>query len=174
MKNVFNDEELRYLKEMYEAIYSNEFTLHLSRFYKEFKVLSIHGREFISVKSRSQRSAAIIAHWPSLMGSIDTLGETHTKIGIIQYFIQHRVALETGNSIDTLLARVKWFENHPRRNHFHHSVIVCCTLFCADSSATFIPVARIMGPCTILKTRYQFDYGQDTVTIAIPSTALTL
>ena len=108
------------------------------------------------------------------MGSINTLGEAPSSIGIIQSFIQHKVALETGDAIDTLLSRIKWFENHPRRNHFHQSVIVCGTLFFADSSATYIPVARMMGRCTILKTCYQFDYGQDCVTIAIPSASPTV
>lgn len=111
------------------------------------------------------------------MGTIDTMGEAPCRIGNVQSFVKHQITLETAGStqsIDTLLARIKWFENHPRRDHFHRSIIVCGTLFCGNSSATFIPVSRIMGRCTILKTRYQFDYGQDCITIAIPSVSTAM
>lgn len=58
----FTDEELGYLSHVYEAIYPQRPILRLSRFYKEFKTLIVSGDEYISEMSRSQRSAAIIAH----------------------------------------------------------------------------------------------------------------
>ena len=168
----FTDEELGYLSNVYKAIYPHIVLLHISRFHKEFKTLVINGDEYISVKSRSQRSAAVIAHWPSLTGTIDTMGEAPCRIGNVQSFIRHQITFDgvgSSSSMVTMLARIKWFENHPRRDHFYRSVIVCGTMFCAESSSTFIPVSRIMGRCTTLKTRYHFDYGQDCIMIAIPS-----
>ena len=64
-----------------------------------------------------------------------------------------------------LLAQVKWFKDHPRRDYFHRSVIVCDIHFQPDSSSTFIPVSRIIGRCTILKKQFNFEYGNDCVTI---------
>ena len=117
------------------------------------------------MKSRSERSPTIFAHWP---GSIDTTGSAPYGIANVQSFFRHQVILkheEKHHTVTTLLAHVKWFEEHPRR---HHSVVVCGTLFRAMSNANYISVSRILGRCTTLKTRYQY-YGQDCVTIAVPS-----
>ena len=132
----------------------------------------INGEEFISEKSRSQRSPSIFAPWPSLSGRIDPTGNAPYQVGNVKSFICHQVSFEHEEgvkTINTLLAFVQWYEQHPRRNHFHHSTIVCGTLFRTISNANFIPVSRIMGHCTTLTTRYQYDYGQDCIIIAVPS-----
>ena len=105
----FTDEEKRYLFGAYTAIIPHNVILTFSRFYKEFKTLIINGEEYISVKSRSQRSAAIIAHWPSLTGAIDTTGDAPCRVGIIQWFISHQITLDSvgSNSSMTLLAKKK-------------------------------------------------------------------
>ena len=166
------DEELGHISHVYKAIYPRHKIVHISRFCKQFKTLVINGEEYISEKSRFQRSPTIFAHWPLLTGKIDTTGDAPCQIGNVQSFISHQVTFEhegSCRSVTTLLAHIKWYEEHPRRNHFHHSIIVCGTLFCPMSNASFIPVSRIMGRCTTLKTRYQFDYGQDCITIAVPT-----
>ena len=134
----------------------------------------MNGEEYISVKSRSQRFPTIFAHWPSpgSTGTIDTTGNAPFQIGNVQFFIRHQVTIEIGgsrHSVTTLLAQIMWFEEHPRRDHFHSSIVVCGTLFQAMSNSSFIPVLRIMGRCTTVQTRYRFDYGEDCVTIAIPN-----
>ena len=166
----FTDLEMSFLDEVYKAVYPQNSSLHLCRFYKEFKTLVVNGEEYVSVKSRSQRSAAIVAHWPSINGGIDTMGEGQCKVGLIESFIRHQIKMANSTKhTDTLLARVKWLKDHPKRDYFHKSVIVCGILFQPESSSTFIPVSRIMGRCTTLKTDFQFEYGVDCVTIAIPT-----
>ena len=86
----FIDEELGYICDVYKA--HNAFSS--SCFYKEFKTVVINGEEYISVKSRSQRSATVIAHWPSLNRTIDTMGEAPCKIGNVQSFIHHQITLD--------------------------------------------------------------------------------
>ena len=168
----FTDDELKHIGHVYKAVYPNHNITHISRFYKEFKTIIINGEEYISVKSRSQRSSAIFAYWPSLRGDIDTTGNAPYQIGNVQSFIRHHVTLENDEGCQTitttLLALIKWYEDHPRRDHFTSSVIVCGTLFRPMSNASFIPVSRFLGRCTTLKTRYQFEYGQDCIIIAIP------
>ena len=169
------DEELEYIKHVYKAVYPNCKILNISRFCKEFKTLVINGEEYISEKSRSQRSPTIFAHWPSMTGRIDTTGDAPYQIGNVQSFLCHQVTFEnegSSQSVTALLALVKWYEEHPRRNSFHRSIIVCGTLFRPMCNASFIPVARIMGRCTTCKTHYQFDYGQDRITIAVPSSPI--
>ena len=163
--------EIDWLTHMYNVIYPNGDITHISRFYKQFKSLVVNGEEFISLSSRSQRSSAIIAHWATVIGRIDTMGCGNPRVGLIKYFIRHTIKLKVDSAdkkIDSLLARVKWFEEHPRRNYFYQSVVVCGKLFSGDSYATFIPVSRIMGRCTITQTSFLFDYGEDNITLAIP------
>lgn len=154
-------------------MYPNSTIVHNARFCKEFKKLVVSGIEYISEKSRSQRSPTIYAHWQSLTGNIDTTGDAPYRVGNLLSFFRHKVTLENEvgvkTSVTALLAHVKWYEEHPRRDFFHHSIIVCGTLFRPMSSGSFIPSSRIMGRCTTIKTRYQFDYGQDYITIAVPS-----
>ena len=166
------DQELQCMNHAYKAIYPNNRIVHIPRLCKEFKSLNINGDEYISEKSRSKKSPTIFARWSSLVSNVDTTGDAPYQIGNVVSFLCHQITLntETGvKSVTTLLAYVKWYEEHPKRNSFHHSIIVCGTHFHTLCNASFIPVARIMGHCTTIKTRYQFDYGQDHVTFAVPS-----
>lgn len=163
------DLEMSFLEEVYKAVYPQNSSLHLCRFCKEFKTLVVNGEEYVSVKSRSQRSVAIVAHWPSINGGIDTMGGQY-KVGLIESFIRHQIKMANSSKhTNTLLAQVKWLIDRPKRDNFHKSVIGCGILFQPESSSTFIPVSRIMGRCTTLKTDFQFEYGVDCVTIAIPT-----
>ena len=109
---------------MYKAVYPNHNITHISpRFYKGFKTIIINGEEYISVKSRSQRSSAIFAYWPSLRGDIDTTGNTPYQIGNVQSFIRHHVTLENDEGCQTitttLLALIKWYEEPSKTRPFH-------------------------------------------------------
>ena len=95
------------------TMYPNHNITRISRFCKEFKTLVY---KWFSVKSRSQRSSA---YWPSLRGDINTTGNAPYGVGNVQSFIRHQV---------TLLALIKWYEDHPRRDHFTSAIIVCGTL----------------------------------------------
>ena len=168
----FNDQEMKHVRHLYEAVYPNKRIIHVSRFYKEFKTLVINGQEYISEKCRSQRSPTVFAHWLTPIGNIDTLGDAPYQIGNVLSFVRHQVTVEHEGQvgcITTLLAHMKWYEEHPKRHHFHCSIVVCGTLFRTMCQASFIPVARIMGHCTTVKICYQFDYGQDYITIAVPT-----
>ena len=57
--------------------------------------------------------------------------------------------------------------DHPRRDCFHPSIVVCATVFDAESPACYMPVSRIAGRCAIAPT-IGFDYGEDNVIFAVP------
>ena len=106
----FTDLEMSLLEQVYQSMYPHNASLHLSRFYKEFKTLVVNGDEYVSLKSRSQTSSAIIAHWPSINGSVDTMGETPCKVGLIESFIHHQIKMaDSTMHKNILLAPVKWF-----------------------------------------------------------------
>ena len=88
------DQELEHIRHVYRAVYPNKRSIHISRFCKEFKTFVINGEEYISEKSRSQRSPTIFAHWLSLTGNIDTTGDAPYQIGNVLSFVRHQVTLE--------------------------------------------------------------------------------
>ena len=74
--------------------------------------------------SHSQRSTAIAAKWPSVLG-IDTEGEAPVRIGDIISFIKHDIVvsshnaqLQSTNSSSTtksyILVCLRWYDDHPR------------------------------------------------------------
>jgi len=116
--------------------------------------------------------ATVVAHWPGVLG-IDNLGEAPVRIGMISSFICHSVTVKTNMSEPTLvhhvLARVNWFHDHPRRDYFHPSVILCANTFECVGPASFIPASRIIARCAIAQDCWcKFDYGDDKVCIAVP------
>ena len=65
-----------------------------SRLYLESKQININGEQYISNKSRSERSRAIVAHWPNQVLGIDPTGESPLRAGIISYFFRHEMKLK--------------------------------------------------------------------------------
>ena len=171
----FTDPELSLLKQMYEYLYPNSSIQQLSRFYFQSKQLIINEEEFISTHSRSQRSCSIVAHWPGVI-AIDARGEAPMRVGVITQFFRHEITCvrnpqtEPSNvsRISHILAHIKWYMAHPRRDYFHSSMIISASVFQPDSPASYLPVSRIAARCAIAKTEISFDYGKDSVTIAVP------
>ena len=97
----------------------------------------INGEEYTSLYSRSERSSAIAAKWCGLSG-IDPHGVAPFRVGQIILFIEHSIHLVINqmpsstsgfqcNTKSHVIARVQWFQDHPRRHFFHSSTIVCST-----------------------------------------------
>ena len=166
----FTDPELKCLHEMYQLLYPSK-NFEVSRFFKQYKNIKTNGVEYISSQSRSQKSAVIAARWPGVIG-IDKRGEASIRIGLVSTFIQHNINFLTSELSSTrthILARVQWYGDHPRRSHLHSSIVITSTVFDSDSCASFIPISRIMGQCAISSPlSLKFDYGVDSVLVAIP------
>lgn len=168
----FTDVELSYLQEMYSCLYP---AIHVekSRFYKEYKKCMINGEEYISNNSRSQRSTAIAAKWPNVIG-IDKQGEASVRIGRIISFLEHTITITLDNerkSYTVVLARLEWYGDHPRRHYLHSSVLICSTVFEPESSASFMPIGRKMCRCAVSSPlSLSFDFGVDCVYVSVPLT----
>lgn len=64
---------------------------------------------------------------------------------------------------------MQWYGDHPRRGHIHSSVVITSTVFDRDSCASFMPITRIICQCAVLSPiSFEFDYGVDSVLVAIP------
>ena len=173
VEKVFNDRDMECLKEMYGFLYpSNMFKIiQISRFYLESKHIFVHGLQLISTKARSERSAAIVAHWRN-GNCIDLTGQAPLKAGIITSIFCHDLQVEVGSAIvckKNLLARVDWLEYHPKQDQYIATVMVTSTLPDTQNSSNFIPVARIAARCALIsKIAINFDYGEDNVCICVP------
>ena len=102
VEKVFDDTGFKNLKKMYNCLYSSEeYDIQPSRFYLECKQVFVNGELFLSSKSRSQRSNAIVAHWLNISG-IDTSGEAPLRVGIVSYFLRHELKLISKSSASTM------------------------------------------------------------------------
>jgi len=170
----FNDADYSIMKRIYGLLYPTKFVMRISRFFQESKQIVVNSEEFLSCNSRSERSPAIVACWAGVVG-IDHHGEAPVRIGVALSFFKHDIVLgndihhpEQASSIFHTFARVRWFSDHPRGSYIHPLVKVCATTFDSESDASFIPVSRIAGRVATAKSKLQFDYGEDTVLIAVP------
>ena len=158
-----------HLYNMYTKLYSAELVTHIPLRYEEFEIFR---QIYTSSKSRSHKSTTIMAIWPSLTGKIlDRSYRTEdVRVGIIEYFILHTPTIEGQKDQPHILAKVKWFDDHVRKNWFKNSIVVSCTLYSNESEASFLPVSRIMSRCARSEETLQLDYGADKVNISIPFT----
>lgn len=141
----FDDYEMSILEQMYTLLYPS-CSLKISRFYFQYKKLLINEDEFLCDNSLSKRSSTIAAKWPGVL-NIDPRGEAPLRVAKVDYYIVHDVMVTRSgmsSSHPHILAKVRWYMDHPRRSHIHSSVIVCATTFETSTSCQFIPVARSM------------------------------
>lgn len=171
VEKVFSDADMHFLKEMYSHLYGTSEVVRVSRFYLESKQVSSHGLQLLSTKARSQRSAAVVAHWRNRTG-VDPSGQSPLRVGIVASIFCHDVHVRVGCTTTcrrNILARVNWLEEHPRRNEYIPTILVTCTLVDTENCSSFIPVSRIAARCAITaKVDVNFDYGEDSVCLCVP------
>lgn len=158
-----------HLKSMYCIIYGNQAINHIPLKYEEFSNLEVFGKLYTSLKSRSRRSAAVMGIWCGQNGKIINRSSNFEDVrtGLIEYFLLHVPKINGISDQPHILAKVKWYEDHPRKFWMNHSIVLSATLFHDESEASFIPVSRIMSRCATIKQSMKFDYGEDNV-VCIP------
>lgn len=168
-KNFFHESTRNFLHKMYTVMYGNKVNSVPLR-YEEFTQLEVFGSIYTSQKSRHRRSDSIMAVWRCLNGSIinRSFSCEDVRTGVVEYFISHTPRILGLPDKPHILAKVQWYQDHPRKNWFKNSLILSATLFDEESEASFIPVSRIMSRCAVLKKSLTFDYGQDNVNVCIP------
>ena len=170
---------------MYSAIYDVESVQHVPLRYVEFHQIRIFEQLYTSARSRTNCSSAIVAFWPHLSGILSSRQPSvdDVRVGVVEYFMLHTPALKSDKSTPGtssccqnvasepkkhLLAHVKWYQDHPQKFVLGNGIVLSATVTEHMSSASFIPVSRIVSRCVMLHTTLQFSYGEDKVCIAIP------
>ena len=83
------------------------------------KKISVTDHLFLSSKSCSPKSTAVVAHWLNNVIGIDTSRQAHIRAGFVTYFFRHELKLKSRSNFVKLqilinvLAHVQWLEDHP-------------------------------------------------------------
>ena len=104
-----------------------------------------------------------MAIWPNCIGKIidHNCTSKDVRVGVIEYFVSHIPIITDIQNQKHILAKVKWYDDHPRKPWFGNSIIVSSTLHTNESEATFMPVSRIMSRCARIEQMLKFDHGTD-------------
>lgn len=168
-ENFFGEPVRNFLHQMYSVLYGEQAVDRVPLRYEEVTQLKVFGDLLTSLKSRSKSSTAIMATWRGLNGKIVRRSNSEdVRVGVVEYFAVHLPSIKGIRDQPHLLAKVKWYEDHPRKNWFNNSIILSATLFDGESEASFIPVSRIMTRCAVISRSLKFDYGEDHVVVCIP------
>ena len=164
VEKYFCDSDIESLTQMYNIIFPELSISHVPRKHLLFSDLQVLSEHFISIRSRSQRSPAIMAYWSN------PSSRTHVhpvKVGLVEYFFFHSVAVSDSNKLTKhLLAKVKWYQDHFRPFHFHSPLRLVCTLFESENKYSFIPESRFL--CRCAKLTLKFEYGNDSAFVVSP------
>lgn len=168
-EKLFSEDSRDLLREMYDAIYGKEKVLQVPLHYQEYREIKIFDRTYSSCKSRTSRSAAIIAVWPSLSGILKRAPiKDDIRVGVIQSFILHTPSLANEEKNWHVLAQVSWLDDHPHKFALNNGIILSSTLPQPANSSMFMPVSRIISQCATVNRTLQMTFGEDHVCIALP------
>lgn len=169
-----HEDKREMLTTMYAAIYGNENIVHVPLHYEEYREVEIHGTTYISAKSRSSRSSSIVAVWPSPRGVLETRtpSKEDIRIGSVNYFLLHDAIVNIPGQeeacITHLLAEMEWFQDHPQKFHFGNGIVAGAPVSEPFSSVSFMPVSHILTQCAVVNQKFQMDYGEDSLLVALP------
>lgn len=126
------------------------------------------GLEMPGPKSRS--SAVIKAYWPSRGHDLDSIQYSAMQVGVVQYFLQHKLCYFANNSKKEelhIFACVKWKSLHIHHDWYGVSATICESIpeYC---STNFMPVQRIACRCAYINMSVNFRDIIENVFIACP------
>ncbi|XP_031560353.1 uncharacterized protein LOC116296474 [Actinia tenebrosa] len=141
-KHSIDIHSLPYLKKSYstflDKVNESSITVHCER----ISGINVAGELFGSSGTRKSRSGFILAAWCGVNGRIDTSG-TKVRPGVVTHFIRQNVEVD-GCMETCILAEVRWFQVHPRRDALGAPLQVWCNNhYEIEGPADFIPLQRI-------------------------------
>ena len=167
------------LTEMYSVLYGSENVVHVPLRYEEFRSVEVFNEMYTSVKSRTTKSAAIVAAWPSPGGILTSRNPSQDdiRVGMVQYFLLHTPSVRVSTDEEAvrttekahILAKINWFQDHPQKYLLGNGIILSATVCETSYSVSqFMPISRFISRCAIVERRLQTDHGEDLVYVAIP------
>ncbi|SMN02100.1 hypothetical protein SPONN_442 [uncultured Candidatus Thioglobus sp.] len=169
----FTDTELEALKNTYSLLYPDSTIPFVPRKHTIFYDVEVLGEHFLSRRSRSERSAVVMAYWNDKRS---TRTANPVKAGVVEYFFMHTIALNSDTldetavkrkEVEHIFARVKLYSEHPRPSHLPYPLRLVSTM--SFESDSYIPVSRLLCRSAISSTTsFVFDYGEDNAFVVCP------
>lgn len=166
-ERVLSLEQVGHMKQLYSLLYPKHKISHFSHFYEYSTSANLLGETY---NSGNSRNSVYISLWPNT-SDINIMVK---RICRIDYFLKHRITLshiETRTLVTPthLLCHVSWFKVHTKEDWFGHSAIVCKNEMEEESRFSYIPLQRLMVPCTFGYFTLKFDLDiPETVLVAVP------
>ena len=162
-QKLFTHEEVMWLSEVYKTLYPSAEIGHVPILHETFNELTVFGNKFLSDRARGNHSAVICAYWSFTEGYISS-EELHFEK--IYCFFRHSIVYDS-KKVAHIFARVHWFKSHPKKNWFNHHLAVIDSDLQNSGPVTFMPISRVFGQCAIVANKIKFDYGYDSVCVAM-------
>lgn len=163
-EGILNTNEMQKLKAIYSYIYPDMCILHFSSFYHMSKKCIMAGELFT-------HSNFVTAFWPPESHAQPL--EHQPQVGSIQKFIKHTIKVTENDQIikkSHIFCVVEWYVNHPNRNHYGNSAIMCMPITYAASASQFMPIQRIINRCAHGKLNVTITgNSNEQVIMAIPN-----
>ena len=123
-----------------------------------------------SKKSRSMSGAVVVAYWPMKIVREKFVWPDPPILaaGVIEYFVKHKVVTQEGETLEHILAYVKWAKDHSHRYWFGQSALVFSNDFYPDSACSFIPIQRIYSICAYSYMTVNFGSCDEPVFVVVP------
>ncbi len=168
-ERVLSSTDVNHLQSLYQQLYPRKTIQHMSHFYTYCTKITPGDQLISSCASRNERSAVILAHWPTRGDSVTGVNNGTLSVGEIQHFLLHRIVFNNDVAEKHLFCSVRWHQHHPKFNWFGCSAVVAATAFDIGGTCSFLPVPRIAYRCAYGVLSVDFDNElEENVLIACP------
>jgi len=139
------------LKCIYKQLYPSRQVRIMPSVYTKFGQLrmgaDVFGSELPGPNNHS--SSVVMAYWPSKGNNLSSTDYSKLQVGVIQYFMQHKVYFDADNSNNTehVFTCIRWKKLHEHYDWYGTSAIICENEFESFSPCCYLPVQRIFYRC---------------------------
>lgn len=150
-EEVMNAEAADNLKCIYAQLYPNKQVKIMPSVYTKFGRLRMGADVFGSKLPgpNNHSSSVVMAYWPSKGNSLSSIDYSKFQVGVIQYFLRHKIYFNEDNINNTehIFAFIKWKKLHQEYDWYGASAIICENEFESCSPCSYLPVQRIHYRC---------------------------
>lgn len=167
-QGIFSSEESKHLLSIYLQLYPDMTIPSLSLFYTLCNRVTLGGECLGSLKSRSHKSAVVMAYWPGRGGNLSDIDYSkRMRVGVVNHYIRHQITLQ-GEQQEHVFACVSWKIRHPYEDWFGVSATVCCNIFEESGPCMYLPVQRINCRCASALLSVEIGSITEPVFVACP------
>lgn len=170
---VLSEDERDCMGTMYSYLYGRDITV--LEFVQTVPYAIRAGVKLEVCRSDGSGQGLVLAKWAArdnATGLLHIQPAASPRPGVIrQIFISTVIIKEAAKrkKITHVIARLDWLKRHPNQHHFGQDTTVWGTDYELATSASFMPVQRVMTRCVITRDQVQFKRGhREQVSVVVP------